>query len=362
MKKHILIGFLATSALLSACTKEEDPTSTTINYEIPLSYNFSPMNYTGQTQRLQMMDELILEVRKANEPNTVVRAQKLREMYANLNNPFADASLNTSGKQLKDKTFLTEQSLIETYFDSLESVSSSNSLGSFGVPGVVYSNDGTRKYLLSGTGVEYKERIDKGLMMALMYHQITSVYLSAEKMNVDNTIINEANGTAMQHHWDEAFGYMAFPTDFPTNITGLKYISKYVNARNSLLDCNKKIMDAFLKGRAAINNKDYTTRDAQIEIICSEIEKAMAATAINYLNQAKTNFADDALRCHVLSEFHGFVYGLKFNTKKKITNEQITALLNTLGDNYYNITTTQIEELKTSLASIYNLSSIKDIL
>lgn len=362
MKKHLLLSLIAITSLLSACTKEEDPASSPVTYEIPLTYNFSPMNYSGQTQRLQMMDELMIEVRKGSEPNTVVRAQKLREMYANLNNPFSDASLNSSGKQLKDKTFLTEQSIIETYFDSLERVSSSTSPGNIGVPGVVYSNDGSRKYLLSGSGIEYKERIEKGLMMALMYNQINSVYISPEKMNVDNVTVDEANGTAMQHHWDEAFGYMALPIDFPTNTTGLKYISKYINARNSLLDCNKVIMNAFLKGRAAINNKDYTTRDAQIEIISTEIEKAMAASAINYLNQAKTNFADDALRCHVLSEFHGFVYGLKFNAKKKITNEQINGLLNTLGNNYYNITITQIDELKTSLANIYNLNAIKDIL
>lgn len=361
MKKHTILLTTSILLLFAACTKEEiAPTS--INYEIPTTYTFERVNYAGQTQRLLMLDELVNEVKKGNVPNTVLSAQKLREMYSNLNNPFTDASLNTAGKQLKDKTYLTEQSVIESYFDSVETMSTSTTPGSMGVAGVVSSNDGSRKYLLSANGIEFKERIDKGLMMALIYHQITSVYLSSEKMNADNTNVNEATGTAMQHHWDEAFGYLAVPTDFPTNATGLKYLSKYMNARNTVLDCNKTIMNAFIKGRAAINNNDYTTRDAQIEIIRAELEKVMAATAINYLNQAKTNFADDALRCHTLSEFYGFVNGLKFNTNKKITNEQITALLNTLGDNYYNITVTQINELKTSLANTYNLNSVKDIL
>ena len=361
MKKHTILMSISALFFFNACTKD-DTSNPTSKYDIPATYNFSPMDYDGQTIRLNMIDELMLEVKKGNVPNTKVSAQKLREMYSNLNSPFADSTLNNSGKQLKDKTYLTEQAQIELYFDSLESVSSSTSLGSAGIPGVVFSNDGTRKYLLSGNGIEYKERIEKGLMMALIFNQITSVYLSPEKMNVDNTISDPEEGTTMQHHWDEAFGYMSLPIDFPTNTTGLKYISKYVNARNSVLDCNKKIMDAYIKGRAAINNKDYTTRDAQIEIIISETEKAMAGSAISYLNQAKTNFADNAIRCHVLSEFYGFVYGLKFNTKKKITNEQITDLLATLGDNYYAITTTQIDDLKSRLATIYGLTSVKDIL
>ena len=361
MKKQSILLTISALVLMASCTKEEtNPTSN--NYEIPSTYAFDRVNYAGQTQRILMLDELVNEIKKANVPNTVVSAQKLREMYSNLNNPFADASLNTAGKQLKDKTYLTEQSVIESYFDSVEVISASTTPGSMGVAGVVTSNDGTRKYLLSAKGIEYKERVEKGMMMALIYNQITSVYLSSEKMNVDNTIVNEATGTAMQHHWDEAFGYLSVPADFPTSTTGIKYLSKYINARNAILDCNKKIMNAFITGRAAIDNKDYTTRDAQIEIISAEIEKAMAASAINYLNQAKTNFADNALRCHTLSEFYGFVYGLKFNAKKKITNEQITELLNILGDNNYTITLAQIDELKTKIANIYNLSAVKDIL
>jgi hypothetical protein len=361
MKKHVNILIISVLFIFSACSKEEnDPISTT--YEIPSTYNFSPVSYTGQSQRILMLDELINEIKKANVPNTMVSAQKLREMYANLNNPFADASLNTAGKQLKDKTFLTERAVIESYFDSIQSISSSTVPGSMGVAGVVSSNDGARKYLLSAKGIEYKERVEKGLMMAVLYNQITSVYLAAEKMNVDNSTVDSVNGTAMQHHWDEAFGYLSVAKDFPTNTTGVKYLSKYFNARNTVLDCNKTIMNAFIKGRAAINNKDYTTRDAQIEIITSELERAMAASAINYLNQAKTNFADNAIRCHTLSECYGFVYGFKFNAKRKISDTQIGEILNIMGDDYYNITLNQIEEMKTKLATIYNLSSVKDIL
>ncbi len=346
---------------LSACEKDEEknPTST---YTVPSTYSFENISYTGQTQRIAMLDELVLVARSGNTTGTTVSATKLREMYANVNNPFANNELNTSGKQIKDKTFLGDRALFEAYFDTLESVSASAQSGSNGVAGRITTLDGTSTYLFDERGVEYKEVIEKGLYGALLYYQMTSVYLANEKMNVDNETVVAGQGTAMQHHWDEAFGYFGVPVDFPTNTTGVKFLGRYTNARDAKIGCNKKIMDAFIKGRAAINNKDYTTRDAQIEIISSELEKALAATAINYLNQAKANFADDARRNHTLSECRGFVNALKYNIRKKITDAQITELKNLLGNNNYEITVNSIEAMKTILADVYGLQSEKDTL
>lgn len=352
--------FICSIAVLSACQKDEvKPAST---YEIPTTYTFENVNYSGQSQRLKMLDELILEIRKGNNEGVIVNANRLKEMYSNINNPFSDSTLNTSGKQIKDKTFLSERALFEQYFDSLERVSASTTEGSNGVAGRILSTDGTSKYLFNEKGITYKEIIEKGLYGAFLYYQITSVYLSNEKMNVDNETIIASQGTAMQHNWDEAFGYLAVPTDFPTNITGIKFLSKYMNSRNTILDCNRILMNAFIKGRSAINNKDYSTRDAQIQIITSELEKMMAATAINYLNQTKTNFADDAKRNNTLSECRGFIYALKFNSRKKISDLEISELMNLLGTNNYEITLTTIDTLKNRIAQIYSLESVKDVL
>lgn len=362
MKNNIYksVLFICSIVVLTACQKdEENPTS---NYEIPTTYTFENVNYSGQSQRLKMLDELILEIRKGNNDGVIVNANKLKEMYSNINNPFSDSTLNTSGKQIKDKTFLSERAQFEQYFDSLERVSASTTPGSNGIAGRISSTDGTSKYLFNEKGIEYKEVIEKGLYGAFLYYQITSVYLSSEKMNVDNEIVVTNQGTAMQHHWDEAFGYLSVPTDFPTNTSGIKFLSRYMNSRNAILDCNRILMNAFIKGRAAINNKDYTTRDAQIQIITSELEKMMAATAINYLNQAKTNFADDAKRNHTLSECRGFIYALKFNSRKKISDLEISELMNLLGTNNYEITLTTIETLKNRIAQIYSLESVKDVL
>ncbi len=352
--------FMCSIVILTACQKDEqDPAST---YEIPTSYIFDNVNYSGQSQRIKMLDELIFEIRKGNNDGVIVNATLLKEMFSNMNNRFSDSTLNTSGKQIKDKTFLSERALFEQYFDSLERVSASINTGANGKAGRILSIDGTSKYLFDENGIEYKELIEKGLYGAFLYYQITSIYLSTEKMNVDNETVIPNQGTAMQHHWDEAFGYLAVPIDFPTNVNGIKFLSRYINSRNAILDCNKTIMNAFIKGRSAINNKDYTTRDLQIQIINSELEKVMAATAINYLNQAKTNFADDAKRNHTLSECYVFIYALKFNTRKKITETEISELMNLLGSNNYEISLNTIETLKNRIAEIYSLESVKDIL
>jgi len=58
-------------------------------------------------------------------------------------------------------------------------------------------------------------------MGACLYYQATSVYMGASKMDVDNETIVPGEGTAMQHHWDEAFGYFSVPKDFPLNKSGL---------------------------------------------------------------------------------------------------------------------------------------------
>ena len=75
----------------------------TVTVEIPYSYEYaragkSTVSYSGQTSRLKMADELYA----ALNTNTFTKA-KLLEMF-NDGTGFADASLNTSGKKMGNKT------------------------------------------------------------------------------------------------------------------------------------------------------------------------------------------------------------------------------------------------------------------
>ena len=327
-------------------------------YNVPSTYDFANVSYSGQTERLDMLGELVNEMKKGNTQGTVLSAQKLKEMFSNEGGHFSFTSAN----QLKNKTFADDVTVFEDYMDKLAAASASTTPGSNGVAGVVTSaNDGSKKYLFDENGVEYLQLIEKGLMGAVTYYQATSVYLSEDKVGdaIDNTTVEEGKGTKMEHHWDEAFGYFGVPKDFPGNKTGIRYYGKYCDARDGKLNSNKALMEAFIKGRAAISNKDMETKEQMIKVVREEWEKVIAATAISYLNEAKNNFADDALRNHELSEALAFIKALKYNSAKKITNAQIDTAVSTLSGNFYNITQSSIESARDQLSTIYGFDSIK---
>jgi hypothetical protein len=375
-RNFIVLALLSTSVLFTSCSREgcTDPLALNYDekaskdngscefkkgYEVPETYNFINVSYKGQTERLDMLDQLVVELKKGNNSGTVLSAQKLKEMYSNTGGHFSF----TSSRQLKDKTFSSERAIIEEWMDKIAVASASTTPGSEGVAGVIVSTkDNTKKYLFDESGVEYAQWIEKGLMGSLVYYQAVSVYLSEEKIGnaVDNTNVVDGEGTKMEHHWDEAFGYFGVPKDFPVNKKGIRYHGKYCDARDVLMGSNKKMMDAFIKGRAAISNKDMETKAQMAKVVSEEWEKVIAATAISYLNKAKTDFADDALRNHVLSEATAFIWALKFNANRKITNAQVDNIINTIGLNFYNVTLQSIDSARNTLSTIYGLDTIKN--
>lgn len=347
--KKLFLPTLALSLTLSfqSCKKDDNT-----GYDVPSTYNFSNVDYSGQTYRLAMLTELSTEMKKGNNMGTQVNGQLLLDMYANANSPFANDTLNTSGKKLKDKTFVSEQSIIEGYLSDHATASQSVTAGSNGVAGVV--TNGTAKYLFGVNGMEYTQLVEKGLMGALIYYQITAVYLSEDKIGSQVALADR------QHHWDEAFGYYGVPVDFPTTTTGTKFIGKYCNDRNALLSTNVAIMNAYLKGRDAINNGDDATVNAQVAVIRDNLEKVLAGTAVHYINEALANATNDAVRNHTLSEGVAFVKALRYNPTKKATDTQIDQLVAYFGNNFYTVSTTDLQAAKNLLSTIYGFDSIKD--
>ncbi|MBC7694425.1 MAG: DUF4856 domain-containing protein [Burkholderiales bacterium] len=361
MKKHILFASLALIGFIS-CKKDtktepiQEPSPVLPSYVIPTTYTFQTVNYSGQTTRLSMLDEMINYMKTGRVPNTLVSATTLKNMFSNTASPFANAALNTSGKQLENKFFSLDVNLVKSYMDSIASAST-NSLNI-----VVSSTDPTRKYLLNANGFDYTEMIEKLTMGAVFYYQAMEAYICSVGVgsSVDNTTIVTGEGTAMEHHWDEGFGYMGVPIDYPTNTTGIIFWGEYIeDVGGGVLGNKTTIMNAFLKGRAAISNKDYTTRDEQINVIQTEFERLVVACAIHELNEAKVNLSDDAIRNHVLSEAKGFIMSLKYKTNKAITLTQINNAINTLGTNHNSITLTAINQVIDDLANIYSMQSIK---
>ncbi len=352
---------VAASVTFASCSddKDKDP-----SYNVPQTYNFENVNYSGQTTRMDMLTALDTYIKTGTEGKGL-SAQNMKNMYANVNSPFANSDLNTSGKQLKNKTILTAQAEFESYFDAVAAASNAVSTVA-GLPaqdgraGLLTTTEG-KKYLVDANGVEYGQVISKGLMGAVFYYQAVDHYLTEEQIGagVDNKMVTAGEGTAMQHHWDEAFGYFGAPKDFPTNLNGLQFWANYSNKVNAVLGSNKAMMDAFLKGRAAINANDTKGKEEAIATLRTEWERLVVASAIHELNAAKTNIADQAKKSHYLSEARGFVMGLKFKSDRKLTNAQYDNVMAKIGANYYNTTAADINAAIDILSEAYSMSSIK---
>jgi hypothetical protein len=367
MYKFFILSLFAI-VLLSSCKKDNN------KYEIPTSYNFENVNYSGQINRLAMLTELANYAKTANALNAVqLDAVKMKNMFNNLNNPFADSTLNSSGKKLADKTVSSEALIFEQLMDSLAVVSaySSNGSPSQGNPGVMTNSSGTKAYLVNANGVELAQLIEKGLMGSCFYYQATAVYLGEGKMNVDNITVTPELGTAMEHHWDEAFGYLGVPTDFPANKNGLLFWGKYLNDRESKIGQNATLMNAFLAGRAAISNDNLGERDVKITSIRRSWEQVCVATAISYLNIAIGAYGvDDAEKHHAITEAYAFIYCLKWGGDATIPTTSADVILTTLGGstnllqlNFYNTSLSQLQNAKDALVAAFpSLAAVKDSL
>ncbi len=380
------IGILALSVLLIvSCSKDDDtPTPVANNgggggnptYQIPTTYVFvdgssqSTVNFDGQKQRLEMLSEMVIYMKTANTLGTTVSATQLKNMYANNGYTWTDApglGMTGSTKQLKDKTAEGDigiQAMFENYMDSLAYISSlnfSNSTETYGQAGV-WTN-GTKSYLMGGNGFEYGQLIEKGLMTAVFMNQMTVNYLGTLADDDNTTPLTGKTYTEMQHHWDEAFGYFSSEIDYPTNGTD-RFWGKYAQGSvEALLGAGTNIMNAFLKGRAAIDNNDYTTRDAQIAIIRDQMEKVCAGTAIHYLNEAKANIASPTLKNHVLSEAIAFIDGLRYGYNSingiSITSAEVDIALGYIGNDLSAVSITNLNLAIDLIASKTGLNDVK---
>ncbi len=354
MKKINSLVLLFTVIIgLVSCGKDD--------YDIPTSYNFDNVSYSGQTSRLNMLTEMKTYMSTAQQ-GVELDAQKLKDMFVNEGDVFS----KVYPKQIKSKTFESERTVFETLMEELALASKSKVAGTFENSGIIQSNDGSKYYLIGSDGLDHAQIIEKGIMGACFYYQATSVYLSADRMNVDNDAVVIGEGTAMEHHWDEAFGYFGVQTDFPSNKEILSFWGNYSNKTDAVLNSNQTIMNAFLKGRAAISNDDLEKRDEAIAEIRANWEKVSVGSALHYLNEATTSYEDKAIRFHALSEAIAFIYSLKFNEDKIISNTEVNNLLTELATsnsfdqmNLYQTELAAISSVSDQLATIYSMEDLK---
>ena len=351
-------------ALLAAtgCKKDRVTVDPVPVYDIPTTYNFKNADFADATTRLAMITE-IQTVEKA-ATSGVVDAAKAKAMFSNTGSPFVTASFNTSGIQLKDQTAPAFQTDAITFIDLLTDVSKTGTPASRGVAGVGASSaNATSKYALTAEGINYAQVFNKTIMGGLITYQIVSTMAAANAGTIDNNTVTNGH-TALEHAWDLAFGYWGVPIDFPTNTTNPKPVfwGSYSSQVDAGYHANKILMDAFLKGRAAISAKDNQTVKEQASIIIQAMERLTGAAALQEVKEAKESMNDNILRNSRLSECYGFVYSLKYNPKRTITDTQYNDLLKLFPANYYDLTLDQLNIIRDAIAKQYNFDDVKDVL
>tara|TARA_Y100000589_G_scaffold279164_1_gene275007 strand:- start:314 stop:1438 length:1125 start_codon:yes stop_codon:yes gene_type:complete len=373
MKKLILP--LVALSLLTGCKKdkEEDPVEETkdekVVYDIPKTYSFGEsVSYTGQTDRLAMLGALKAEVSKSHTAGAEVSEETLLNMYKNENSPF-EGDIGSSGKNLSGKTEANAQAAV---LDLLKEISQNSGVegGEDGKAGLVYYKKKETNILVNAKGQEYAQLIEKGLMGSCFYYQITSKYLSDEKIgkDVENVELDKNDDgtpkkyTKKQHHFDEAFGYFGVPTDWDKNSDG-QFWGKYCNKRNSVLKTND-IFDDFLAGRAAIANNVHEDQITPVENIKAKIEKVAAGTAINYFYSGHGYTEADELgnRLHSLSEGLCFLRALQYGGPK-VSASDVQDIEKALNEgNLFTVTNEQIEDAIDKLAKAAGLEAEKESL
>lgn len=349
-KKLALFAISLFTFSLVSCSDDEKETIPTFNYIVPQTYTFernsvTSVDYSGQSQRILMLDEISNYVKNQAMSSLPVDEVKLTSMYSNTNNQFLSTELNASGKQIKNKTAASldyftlyngggstiEQSSVRSFFETQFTTLKTASQGanaSVGVAGKYGSGASTRYF--SANGLEPVQVILKGITGASFLDQVVNNYLSVNKLdentnredNTNKVLDGSTNYTKMEHTWDEAYGYVF-------GATGDKFLSEYINKVNADTDFNTLKNDislAFRKGRAAIIANDYATRDAQIAIIKEKLSLMNAVRSVFYLQAGKTKLATNngAAAFHDLSEGYGFIMSLRYTNKPGTNNPYFT--------------------------------------
>ena len=298
------LGFTAGLFFFTACKKDNNSNNNqgTPTYSVPDTYQFANADSLTAKTYLSMIGQMEAAINNANN-GVAVSSTQLNLMYANTGGYFRDTtfnsntiSLNSSGLQLKNSTLSTGQILIQTLLDSVGVDSQTGLPASNGVAGV-----SDAKTLLSANGIYWRQYFTKTVMGAVIGHLITDVFLGDSLNSTTNGI------TAKQHAWDNAFYLWCVPGNFPANRTGVKYWGSYTSQIDSGIakpvvnmtgiNANSTLLNAFLKGRAALANNDSTTAVAQANIIIPFFETMEAAAALHETNEAKGKPAQRCICC-----------------------------------------------------------------
>jgi hypothetical protein len=382
--KLSMMLLVAFSVFTTSCKKKEgctDPTSLNYDadaevddgtceyeqpYSIPAEYSFSNVAYGGQTVRLLLLKDLVAKINTAS--TTPVTAAELNAIYTNTPDMYTSIS---AGKKLEDKVAnQVIKDSIQLWFAQIEQISGS-----------------TGGYVRAD-GVDLKQIVEKTLMGAVFYYRAVNDYLNPIATK-DNNTVTTGQGTAMEHSWDEAFGYFGAARDFNT-YTDAEIISpgeKDSNSDSNIdpssercfyyaqtaakrdvtaatfpagneTDFTKVIFDEFRKGRAGISNKDYTPRDAGVTNIKQNWDKIIAATVIHYINEVKADITSSGpdLNKH-WAEMKGYLSMIPHNNTNMLGLTNLATVNAYFGNKPADATVANLDAAANIIKSAYGFTS-----
>ena len=371
-----LLNIIALSGLFFVACTNDDGNNNSNNMDAPETYKFernglTTVSFSGQTCRLTMAGEIYDALK-----DTSKTVEDINNMFAN----GTGFSEELCSKNIRSKTAssATASSTVKPMFDAFieETVNEVfpkwNSPASAGKSGYITESNGKKRYVNS-KGLELDQAFVKGLIGGLCLDQITNNYLTVGKLDVgnnisdnDNEVLNgDNNYTTMEHYWDEGFGYLyglEADQENPTysengDILLNKYAGKVNGSDAGQVDMSS-VNDAFIAGRTAIVNNDYTKRDLEAAKIKLYLDKIIAIRAAYYLEAAAEIIANGDARpdaFHDLSEGYGFVLSLQFTDL--FTNAEVEVLLDQLleGDGFWKVESSTLNTIAQQIRTKSNI-------
>ena len=391
MKTKNLLTLMALPAalLLTACFESPNNSKGPTEVTPPTTYIFlgangqSSVDYSGQTVRNLLIADIQSFAQSPGASSYTGGAITVAGILKYYQHVDAD-SLSIRTSVAGGKTLLhTKYAQIASGRSLHNKVSTANVIG-YGVPmdtlvrrwaAIISANSQdsakrkTTAIYLDSNDVNVAQLISKGLAGAVAFYQATGVYL-AEVTSKDNaTPVTGTNYTAMEHSWDEAFGYFGAAINYSSysddtlNIAAASYrddnndgkidlrsefnfsmMGRYTARRDRGLvgqDWSGDAFKAFLKGRALISAKGTTNEIAEQRTIIAEVwEKTFASNTIAYIRNVKdildTISATPTLATRTSlggnwGELKAFAICLQYSPYKKATDAQLLQLHNWIG-------------------------------
>ncbi len=348
------------------------------------------VSFSGQTTRLKQA----VEIGKNLKSQTSVADIRLKfEGQDGESAGFTDASLNGTTKIVRSKSSSSiglfgsnknESGQGKTNVDAIDAfitghqnvLENWSTTAASGQAGTFGDSDGSTRYV-DAKGRELDQLFTKSLAGALAYDQAVNHYFNRldnengdaadgtkdyRALNDAGTVAEGKSYTTMEHHWDEAFGYIYGNTSSENLI--YKYIDN-VDGLSKFAGTEKQIFEAFVTGRIAITEKDYTLRDTQIGILREKLALVIAVRAVHYLSGgakiidaagvSTSGKREDAF--HDICEGYGFINSLRYVVNatgdKYFTDAEVDGFLAILDakNGLWDVTSTQLRDTADTIAA-----------